>query len=75
MAIIKINDDLVIEKTLKKARNLNRKLRKKLSRSNVSKSNSETQTDESSLNSNFTLNVINPPRTESDDSLHVKVIP
>ena len=63
----------VIKKTLKTVRSLNKKLRKKLSRSNVSKQtfNSETQTDETSLNShvsNFTLNNLDPPQNTSEDS-------
>ena len=61
-------------------RNVNKKLRKKLSRYNVSKQTftSGTQTDETSLYSsvsNFTLNNVDPPKTTSDDSSHVKNIP
>ena len=69
----------VIKKTLKTVRNVNKKFRKKLSRSNVSKQtfNSETQTDETSQNSsvsNFTLNNIDPPKNTLEDSSHVKNI-
>ena len=65
----------VIKKTLKTVRNVNKKLRKKLSRSNVSKQtfNSKTQTDETSQNSsvsNFTLNNVDPLKNISEDSSH-----
>ena len=66
----------VLEKTLKTVRNVNKKLRKKLSRSNISKQTftSETQTEDTSLYSSvpkFTLNHVDPPKTASDDSSHV----